>query len=525
MDLHGLNIIAGDTSGTGAPFTGINASTGDRTRPEFHEATSAEIDTALRAASEAFEVYRTISPDKIAGFLDAIADGIMALGDELIRKANEETALPEARLTGERGRTVGQLRMFAELIREGSWVEARIDRAMPDRKPLPRPDLRRMLMPIGPVVVFGASNFPLAFSVAGGDTASAFAAGNPVVAKAHPAHPGTSEMVGRAITQVVRSSGMPAGVFSMLHGAGHKVGRQLVEHPLTKTVAFTGSLKGGRALFDAAARRPEPIAVFAEMGSTNPVFVLPGALAQRSDAIAEGFVQSVTLGVGQFCTNPGIMVGMREAGLDALASKTSSLIAGVASGTMLFSALCDRFGEGVAKLKATAGVSVVGQANRESGKAAAVVFQTDARTYLRESLLQEELFGPSSVVVGCKSRDELEEVARNMPGQLTATIQGTEDDLREFAQLVSILQQKVGRILFNGFPTGVEVSPAMQHGGPYPATTDPRWTSVGTAAIKRFVRPICFQGFPDAALPLELQNANPRGIWRLMDNKFTKDPV
>jgi NADP-dependent aldehyde dehydrogenase len=528
MKLHGKNILGKEISSDGhQTFQAVNPATASPLEPLFYEATISEIDRTLELANRAFYKYRQRSAEDIAGFLDRMADEIMNLGDTLIERATAETALPEARLQSERARTVNQIHMFAELVREGSWVDARIDRALPDRKPLPKPDIRRMLIPIGPVVVFGASNFPLAFSVAGGDTVSALAAGNPVVVKAHPAHPGTSELAARAILKAMEATGMPDGVFSMLHGAGHEVGLELVRHPLTKAVGFTGSLKAGRALFDAAAARPNPIPVYAEMGSINPVFVLPGALKERGEAIAGGLAQSVTLGAGQFCTNPGLVVGLQDEHTQHLIEKTADLIAKTPPATMLTAGICRTYAEGIEKFRKIAGVHIAGQsqaaADREKTQASAVVFATDAGTFLTNYQLGEEVFGPSTLIVRCNSGAELEEVARSLEGHLTATIHGTDQDLEQFKPLITILETKVGRLLFNGFPTGVEVCPSMHHGGPYPATTDVRSTSVGTAAIQRFARPICYQNFPQTALPVELQNRNKRNLWRLVDNKFTKE--
>lgn len=526
MELHGKNFIGGKLSSEGQKtFSAINPATQEELKPAFHGATAEEIDAALDSAERAFEHYRAQPREKIAAFLERIGAEILELGDPLIRRANEETALPEARLTGERARTVNQLKMFADLIREGSWVEASIDRAIPDRKPLPKPDLRRMLIPIGPVVVFSASNFPLAFSVAGGDTASALAAGNPVIVKAHRAHAGLSEMVAGAIQKAVEGTHMPAGVFSMVHVMGHDLGLRLIRHRATKAVGFTGSLQGGRALFDAATARAEPIPVYAEMGSTNPVFVLPGALKQRGDAIAEGLVQSVTLGVGQFCTNPGLVFGLQDESFNAFMGKAGQLARNAPPGAMLYEGLCDAFGSGARQMSGVAGVTVVGQSLNSPGRgqAGAIVFTTDSKTFLSHDTLSEELFGPSTLLVSCGSPDELEQIASRMSGQLTATIHGTEEDLAQHAKLVSILQQKAGRLVFNGFPTGVEVCHSMHHGGPYPATTDVHFTSVGTTAIKRFARPICFQNFPHNALPVELRNSNPRNIWRLVDGQLTKE--
>jgi NADP-dependent aldehyde dehydrogenase len=529
MKLHGQNIIASKpSSNNNATFRGFAPALGKEIETDFQEATLEQINQALTAAEAAFHHYRLLPAETRADFLEKIGEEILAIGDELIEAANIETALPKDRLTGERGRTVNQLRMFAELLREGSWVEARIDRAIPDRQPLPKPDIRRMLIPIGPVVVFGASNFPLAFSVAGGDTASALAAGCPVVVKAHPAHPRTSELVADAVIRAVETTGIPAGVFSMLHGVSHDVGLELVKQPLTRAVGFTGSLRGGRALFDAAVKRPAPIPVYAEMGSINPVFILPGALTERAGAIAESMKQSVTLGVGQFCTNPGLAVGIRDRDFVRFVDRLGELIVDAPTGTMLYPGILQAYERGIKELSNIEGVNKL-QSNHTADlnrtEARAAMFSTDAATFLRHPELGEEVFGPSTIVVGCESREEMENIARILDGHLTATVHGTAEDLLGFRTLISILENKVGRLIFNGFPTGVEVCASMHHGGPYPATTDPHYTSVGTAAIQRFARPICYQGFPQDALPVELQNANQKGIWRLVDSRLTKESL
>jgi NADP-dependent aldehyde dehydrogenase len=526
MSLHGGNVIGGEISTAGArTFRGADPAAGADLDPVFHEATEDEVDRALVAAASAFPEYRRQPADTIARFLETIASELESLGDALIARAKAESGLPEARLTGERGRTCSQLRMFADLVREGSWVDARIDLALPDRKPLPRPDLRRMLIPIGPVAVFGASNFPLAFSVCGGDTASALAAGNPVVVKGHPAHPGTSEMVAMAVVRAAQTCGLPAGVFSMVHGTGPTVGLALVRHRETRAVAFTGSLQGGRALFDAAAARPSPIPVFAEMGSINPVFVLPGALKTKLADTAQAYVQSVTLGVGQFCTNPGIAVGLAGPELESFVRETATRLEPTTAGTMLHAGIADRYRSGVASLEGIAGVKPAGRSAAATAptQAQSVVFATDAGRFLEDARLREEIFGPASVVVACDSVEKMYEVARKLEGQLTATLHGTAEDLAQHAALVDILREKAGRLVVNGFPTGVEVSPAMQHGGPYPATTDARFTSVGTAAILRFARPVCYQGFPASLLPPELQDGNPRKIWRTVNGERTRE--
>lgn len=527
MQLHGKNIIGAQTSSEGkVSFSGIKAGSGEKLEPLFFEATESETNRAMELAARAFEIYRALPPEQIAAFLDRIGEEIMRAGDELLQRASAETALPvEPRLIGERARTVNQCKMFAEEVHEGSWVEARIDRAIPDRQPLPKPLLQRMMIPIGPVVVFGASNFPLAYSVAGGDTISALAAGNPVIVKAHPAHPGTSEIVGRAVQAAAQATGMPEGVFSMLHGQSTDSGLRMVRHPSVKAVGFTGSLQGGRALFDAAAARPEPIPVYAEMGSTNPIFILPGALEKNLDALSQGLVQSVTTGMGQFCTKPGLVFGLNNSGWQELEQMTGKLAAGLSPGTMLHGGICQRFQQSAAEAGKVANVRVLGKTggNPANGQAAPIFLATDAKTFRQNHLLEEEMFGPATLMVNCGSTEELEAIARNLPGQLTATIRGTDEDLLRHQNLVRILEQKAGRVIFNGFPTGVEVCPSMHHGGPYPSTTAAHFTSVGTAAIQRFARPVCFQNFPDAAVPMELRKQNVRKIWRLVDGKFTKD--
>jgi NADP-dependent aldehyde dehydrogenase len=530
MHLTGKHLI-GDTLGAVGQetFQASNPSTQVALEPAFHEATVAEAGMALRLAQEAFDPFRSKSPEERAQFLEAIADEIMALGDPLLERAHLETGLPMARLTGERGRAVNQAKLFAQVIREGSWVDARIDQAIPDRQPLPKPDVRRMLAPIGPVVVFGASNFPLAISVVGSDTVSALGAGCPVVVKGHPGHPGVCEMLGRAVQNAVKKCGLPPGVFSMLQGAGHELGVALVQHPLTQAVAFTGSLRGGRALFDVANARKEPIPFYGEMGSVNPVFILPGAAAERGDAIAEQYVQSVTLGVGQFCTNPGMLIGLKGDSLDRLAQKTAEAAGNAGPSTMLHQGICRSFDAGLEKLRSIPGVQTLGSSTTASDssktQAACHIFEADLSTLFAHPELKEENFGPSSVFLKGDSAEQLEQAAEGLEGQLTATIHGTEEDLQNHARLVQILQRKVGRLIFNGFPTGIEVCPSMHHGGPYPSTTHSHFTSIGTASITRFVRPLCFQGFPDAALPAELRNRNERGILRMVDGKYTTDDV
>jgi NADP-dependent aldehyde dehydrogenase len=526
--LAGRSII-GSREGAEArePFFALNAATGEPLPTGFSTATPAEIEQAAHLSCEASAVYGRLTGKEKGAFLRKIAANIESLGDELIERAHQETALPKARLQGETARTCGQLRLFAQLVEEGSWVGARIDRADPDRKPAPKPDLRAMLRPLGPVAVFGASNFPIAFSVAGGDTASAFAAGNPVIVKAHPAHPGTSELAGQAIRESVRQCALPEGVFSLLFDGGTKVGVALVTHPMIKAVGFTGSHAAGRVLMDLAAARPEPIPFFGEMSSTNPVFILPGASRERAETIAAGLHASFTLGAGQFCTKPGLVFLPQGETGEGLARKVQKLVGQPAQFQLLTPGIRSSYRSAIAKRKQDSAVRPVADASallaESDTPVGAVLFETDAASFLKNSALAGEIFGPTTLLVRHSSREELLEIARGLDGHLTATIQGTEEDLRDFADLIAILETKVGRLVFNGFPTGVEVSHAMVHGGPYPATSDGRFTSVGSQAIFRFARPVCYQGFPDHALPEELRDANPLGIWRMIDGQMTRE--
>jgi len=530
MNLHGKSFIGGALSaGTGETVRAISPLDGQPLEPAFHAAGAAEVDAAMEEAEAAFAAYRETTGDQRAAFLERIAGEILALGDDLIRRAHAETGLPEARLTGERGRTVNQLQLFAGVAREGTWVDARIDPAEPNRPPAPRPDLRRMLMPLGPVVVFGSSNFPLAFSVAGGDTASALATGNPVVVKAHSGHPGTSELVASAVRRAVVACHLPAGIFSMLQGSGRVIGGALVRHPFARAVGFTGSRAAGRALFDAAAARPDPIPVFAEMSSLNPVFLLPGAVRERGAKIAAGLRTSMTLGVGQFCTKPGLVFGVAGAELDQFKQCLAGLLAAVEPATMLHAGICESYHHGLARSAAVAGVKLLARSSAAADAAQtqgeSVVLQTDAANFRMHPELAEEVFGPFALIVAAAAPAELEEVARGLEGQLTATVHGTPADLHQAAGLVRVLERKAGRLIINAFPTGVEVCPAMNHGGPYPATTDARFTSVGTAALQRFVRPVCYQDFPAALLPAALRDENPLGLWRLVNGRLTKDAL
>jgi 2,5-dioxopentanoate dehydrogenase len=496
-------------------FTAHNAATGEPIQPIYSDATPREVDALARAAENVAPAFARTTGEERAQLLEAIAGELLDRTDALIARAHLETGLPQARLEGERNRTVGQLRLFASLVREGSWVDARIDPALPERKPLPRPDVRRMLRPLGPIAVFGASNFPFAFSVAGGDTASALAAGNPVVVKAHPAHPGTSDIAAEAIRAALKKVGLPDGIFGMVHGSTPAVSLELVRHSAIRAVGFTGSTRAGRALFEAAAARPVPIPVFAEMSSVNPIFVLPDALAERADAIAEGAVNSCTLGMGQFCTKPGLIFGLESHVWETFCQAVARRAEAVPEGVMLHAGIKRSFSEAVSNLS---GVEWLTQKGARIARVGADVFR-------RKPELAHEIFGPFTLLVTVRDRAELLLLAAGLEGQLTATIHGTPRELAAETELLETLTRKAGRLVFNGFPTGVEVTHAMHHGGPFPATSDARFTSVGTAAILRFARPVCFQNFPDAALPAELRNANPLKLLRWVDGVATREPI
>jgi alpha-ketoglutaric semialdehyde dehydrogenase len=520
-----VSLIGFADGAEGAAFTGINPATGSPLEPKFFSATADDLERAATLAQSAFPLYSKLSGKEKGAFLRRIAEAIEAVAPAIIQRANLETALPEARLQGEVGRTCNQLRLFAELVEEGSWLDARIDSADPNRKPLPKPSIRSMHKPLGPVAVFGASNFPLAFSVAGGDTASALAAGNPVIVKAHPAHPGTSLLVGHAIRDAVKASGLHEGVFSMLFDNGVDVGIQLVKHPVIKAVAFTGSFAGGTALMKIAAARPEPIPCYSEMGSVNPVFVLPGALSKRAGAIATGLQGSFTLGAGQFCTKPGLVLIPQQDGTPAFMKELSDKVSSTPSQTLLTKAIADRYTSAVKGRDATV---LAEGAKVEPGTASATVqaslFVADYKDLVENQDLAQEIFGPTTVVVGYQDRKQLLAVAEQLEGHLTATLQADESELAEYSDLIEILTRKVGRLILNAYPTGVEVCHAQVHGGPFPATSDGRSTSVGSQAIYRFTRLFCYQSFPDAALPDELKSANPLGIMRLVDGDRTRKP-
>lgn len=513
--------------GTAATLHAFNPATGQQLEPGFIPATAEDVDLAVHLADEAFDRFRNTTGKERAALLRKIASNIESIAEDITERAELETALPRARLQGETARTCAQLRLFAQVAEEGSWVNARIDLADPNRKPLPKPDIRSMLRPLGPVVVFGASNFPLAFSVAGGDTASALAGGNTVIVKAHAAHPGTGELVAHAVQEAVRECGLPEGVFSLLFGAGSQIGTALMKHPLVKAGGFTGSRTAGRILMDIAASRPEPIPFYAEMSSTNPVFILPGALRERGEQIAAGLHGSFTLGAGQFCTKPGMVFLPKGPDATPFQNKLRQLVTDSPPFHLLTKTIHSAYGSAVEDRRKNSAVEVAAEASKPEGAgfgANPILFETDTDSFLGSDL-DEEIFGPSTILVEHSKRDQVLAIARSLEGQLTAAIHGTEQDLRDFADLISILETKVGRIIFNGFPTGVEVTHAMVHGGPYPSTSDGRSTSVGTQAIFRFTRLVCYQGFPDASLPDALKNANPLGVWRMINGEISRDRV
>ena len=502
-----------------APFRGRNPATGEEMEPAFAVSTANDVARACLLADAAFDAYRETTPDARASFLEAIATRIEALGDALVERAMAESGLPQARLTGERGRTTGQLRLFATALRQGRWAGVTIDTALPDRQPLPRSDLRQRRIAVGPVAVFGASNFPLAFSVAGGDTAAALAAGCPVVIKGHPAHPGTSAMVARAIDEAVAECGLPAGVFSIVQGPANAIGAALVADPRIKAVGFTGSRAGGLALVAIAQQRPEPIPVYAEMSSINPVVLLPHALEARGEALAKGYVGSLTMGAGQFCTNPGVVVAVAGPALERFKTVAAEALAAAPAQVMLTGGIHAAYDQGVEALAGHEAVTEVARGVEGTGctHGRAALFATDADAFLADPALAHEVFGAASIVVAAHDMAQVAAVLAAMEGQLTATLQFDEADIELARPLVPLLERKAGRILANGWPTGVEVSTAMVHGGPFPATSDPRSTSVGTAAIERFLRPVCYQDLPDALLPDALRRDNPLGLPRMVD--------
>ena len=500
----------------------VDASSGEALPYGFSQANAEEVDNAAQFAAKAYPSYRNLRATTRAGFLETIAEEIDALGDDFIAIVCRETALPAARIQGERARTSGQLRLFAQVLRRGDFLGARIDHALPERQPLPRVDLRQWRIGLGPVAVFGASNFPLAFSTAGGDTAAALAAGCPVVFKAHSGHMATAEYVASAIIRAAQRCGMPEGVFNMIYGAG--VGEALVKHPAIQAVGFTGSLKGGRALCDMAAARPQPIPVFAEMSSINPVLVLPAALHARGESIASELSASIVLGCGQFCTNPGLIIGLRSAAFSVFVEQLTAKMNDKPPQTMLNSGTLHSYEQGVQRLLKHPRISRLSGEAPQGSQARPQLFNADVSLLLEgDELLQEEVFGPVSILIEVADEAELRQALHALNGQLTATLIAEPADLELCSMLLPILEQKAGRLLFNGYPTGVEVCDAMVHGGPYPATSDARGTSVGSLAIDRFLRPVCYQSCPDELLPDALKNANPLGILRLVDGVSTRE--
>lgn len=523
MTLTGHSLIAGRTvAGGGRTAAGVNPATNEQLEPAYTLLTEDQLTEATAAAAAAFPSFSALDPETHARFLDAIADNIEALGEELIIRAGQETGLPAARLTGERARTTGQLRLFAAVVRQGDFRGVRIDPALPERTPLPRPDIRQRQIPLGPVAVFGASNFPLAFSTAGGDTAAALAAGCPVVFKAHNAHPGTGELVGQAIARAVTDFGLHPGVFSLVYGPGSSIGQALVADPAIKAVGFTGSRSAGTALMRTAAARTEPIPVYAEMSSLNPVFVFPGALTGDDagiDALAGQYVTAVTGSSGQLCTSPGLLFAPAGEAGDRFAAAVGRAVAACTGQTMLTAGIAGSRNDGAAALGAAPNVTVVGQGTpgpTENAPAPAI-FGTGIADFVGNHVLHEEVFGAASLVIRYTTTGELLKAVSRIEGQLTATLHLTETDYPTAAPLIPALEQKVGRIIVNGWPTGVEVGHAMVHGGPFPATSDSRTTSVGTLAINRFLRPVAYQNLPQELLPAPLQDTNPWQLTRRID--------
>ena len=523
--ISGKNYIGNRQSGTGnTTYKTFNPKLNIENNYEFVEASSDEIDEAVQLATTAFKEFRELSGLRKAEFLNAIADEILALDDALIEVYCSETGLPEGRAKGERGRTIGQLRMFADLVAEGSWVEATIDTAQPDREPMPKSDIRKMMIPLGPIVVFGASNFPLAYSTAGGDTAAALAAGCPVIVKSHPMHAGTGELVASAIIAAAEKTNMPNGVFSNLNSSGIEVGVQLVNHPDVKAVGFTGSINGGRALFDIASKREEPIPVFAEMGSINPVVILPNALKERGNVLAKTYAGSITLGTGQFCTNPGLILGVKSEALSNFIQNLSDEIVAIEPSCMLHPNIIGAYEKNKSNVMSQPQLNVVADYNKTDtapNYARQAITTVEGTTFLNNASLHQEVFGPFSMVVQCEDAKQLEQIISNLEGQLTGTLIADNSEASNYVGVINALQNRVGRIIYNGVPTGVEVCPSMVHGGPYPSSTDSRFTAVGIHSIKRWVRPFSYQDWPNELLPEELKNENPLGISRLINGKMT----
>jgi len=492
----------------------------------YKDTTQEELDSVLAGAVSAFHQYKTYSLAQRANFMRTIAQEIEALGDELIQTAMSETNLPEARLLGERARTMFQLTSYAAAAEQGNWLEASIDTAVPEKTP-PKPDLRKMLVPLGPVVVFGASNFPFAYSTAGGDTACAFAAGCPVIVKAHPAHAKTSTLMASAISTAVKKCNMPDGIFSHVYGAGFEVGEYLAKHDSVKAIGFTGSFGGGKALFDWANQRKNPIPVFAEMGSVNPIFILPEKVETESETLAKQIAGSITLGMGQFCTNPGLLITINSESLERFIQHLKRELKIVSPAKMLHQGIAANYAEKLTKALAQKGVQMISQTDEEiqDGKGLITLATTNGKTFLENPILHQEVFGPYSLIIQCADEKELLAVAKALEGQLTATLMATPNDIRAHQELLNYIQDICGRFILNNVPTGVDVSLPMHHGGPFPASTDSRFTSVGADGIKRFARPLAYQNWDDEFLPDELKNANPLHIWRTVNNELTRDQI
>ena len=525
MNILGTQFIDGQRTAVGGEtFCSRNAATGTPLPYTFYQASSQQVQQAVAAAGAAFDEFRLTTPQQRAVLLETVADEIDALGDDFIAIVMQESGLPELRVRGERSRTSNQMRLFARVLRRGDFLGARIDTPLPERQPLPRPDIRQYRVPLGPVAIFGASNFPLAFSVAGGDTASALAARCPVVVKAHPAHPATSELTAAAVVRAIERCSLPAGIFGMLFG--DQIGGDLVSHPGIKAVGFTGSLRGGQALCRLAAERDEPIPVYAEMSSINPQIVLPGALAERSTQIAAGLAGSATLGSGQFCTKPGLVIGLKGDLFETFCQQLAAAMGEKEPCVMLTAAILASYREGIERLSGHPALQLLSGGDRPEGRARPALFRADA-SLLREAshLLEDEIFGPVTILVALESMDEVLALLPTLRGHLAASLFAGQNELAGCLPLIRALEGRVGRVILNDYPTGVEVCDAMMHGGPYPASSDSRATSVGTLAIDRFLRPVCYQGYPDSLLPPVLQNANPLGILRLVNGEWSRDAI
>jgi NADP-dependent aldehyde dehydrogenase len=527
--LKGCNQIGFEASSKGEKtFQSFSTLQGTFLPEKFYIATDDEFEAAISKSKAAFAIFKKTSFIERAIFLETIADEILMLGDYLLERANLESGLPLARLTGERDRTMNQLKLFAALLREGSWADAVIDTALPDRKPLPRADLRRILQPLGPVAVFAASNFPFAFSTAGGDTASALAAGCPVIVKAHSSHAGTNELMARAISLAAKKTGMPDGVFSSINGEGSIIGQKLAAAPSIKAIGFTGSYRAGMALYETVTqKRKDPIPLYAEMSSINPVVLLPEMLELKTADIATLFAGSITLGVGQFCTNPGLIFIIKSKVSDAFVESLITALSNIPAATMLNQTICSSYYSDRSKKMHTKGVKTLlsGEDQSKDFKGIASLLLVAAAEFIQQPSFQEEVFGPCSMLVECTNQQELETALSCLHGQLTGSIFGTLNELKKYQSIINLLQEKTGRVIFNNAPTGVEVCHAMVHGGPFPATTDVRTSSVGTEAIQRFVRPVCYQDCPQELLPIHLQNENVAGIMRKVNGNYTRELI